>query len=66
MDDTIESKLVEWVDKNYHYAAVYWTPERSEGNSNDCFWDGYERGTSEAAFEIGRIIGMFTNEKDND
>lgn len=57
MTDVIE-RLEDWVEENYNASAREWTYERSEGNSFDCFEDGFECGTSLAAFEIGKILGM--------
>lgn len=37
---------------------------RSDGNSFDCFNDGYESGTSWAAYNIGCILGMDLEEPD--
>ena len=51
-------KIKEWVKKNYSPIKCGWTPERSEGNCYDCFDDGYECGTSWAAYEIGTILGL--------
>lgn len=51
-------ELESWVKENYNTGACEWTYERSEGNSFDCFEDGFECGTSLAAFEIGKILGM--------
>lgn len=42
----------------YNNYATEYTYERSEGNSSDCFEDGFECGTSLAAFEVGKILGM--------
>lgn len=57
MPDVIE-QLENWVKENYNAHACEWTYERSEGNSFDCFEDGFECGTSLAAFNIGKILGM--------
>lgn len=57
MPDVIE-QLKNWVEENYNAPACEWTYERSEGNSFDCFEDGFECGTSLAAFNIGKILGM--------
>lgn len=59
----LRTALEDWVNKNYRPETVCWTSERSAGNSDDCFNDGYVCGTSDAAFEIGRIIGMFSDEE---
>ena len=51
-------KLEEWVYKNYNSNACAYTEERSYGNYYDCFNDGVESGTSWAAYEVGKILGM--------
>lgn len=38
MEEIIE-KLKEWVNKNYDPYACGFTPQRSEGNYYDCFFD---------------------------
>ena len=50
--------LKTWVIKNYDSDTTGWTAERSAGNFDDCFNDGFECGTSWAAYEVGRILGM--------
>lgn len=57
MPDVIE-QLENWVKENYNAPACELTYECSEGNSFNCFEDGFECGTSLAAFEIGKILGM--------
>lgn len=57
MDD-IKIELENWVKENYNADACEFTYERSEGNSSDCFADGFECGASLAAFEVGKILGM--------
>lgn len=52
MEEIIE-KLKEWVNKNYDPYACGFTPQRSEGNYYDCFFDGESCGTSYAAYEVG-------------
>lgn len=58
MDNDVINKLKQWVKDNYHQHSTGWTPERSMGNYDDCFYDGAEYGTSWAAYEIGCILGM--------
>lgn len=58
MEDKIRKKLEEWVLKNYNQSATGWTSERSFGNCDDCFEDGYQCGESWAAYTIGMILGM--------
>lgn len=57
MSNIIE-QLESWVKENYNSYALEYTYERSEGNSSDCFEDGFECGTSFAALEVGKILGM--------
>ena len=57
MPDVIE-QLESWVKENYNNYALEYTYERSEGNSSDCFEDGFECGTSLAALEVSKILGM--------
>lgn len=57
MNDIVE-RLENWVKENYSSSATEYTYERSEGNCSSCFEDGFECGTSLAAFEIGKILGM--------
>lgn len=64
MDKNIENKLKDWVNKNYKQYSTGWTSERSAGNDADCFDDGMVCGTSCAAYEIGRILGMELEEPD--
>ena len=64
MDRNIRTILEKWVRKNYKQHTTGWTWERSEGNSFDCFNDGYQCGTSWAAYEIGQILGMELEEPD--
>lgn len=52
------SEIKAWVRNTYSKDAMSWTHERSEGNSFDCFMDGQECGMSEAAWTIGKILGM--------
>lgn len=58
MDNNIKNKLEKWVKDNYKHYDTGWTRERSSGDTSECFDDGYESGTSWAAYEIGRILGM--------
>ena len=64
MDNKIKEKLEAWVRENYKQYSTGWTYERSEGNYYDCFDDGYECGTSWAAYEIGCILGIELEEPD--
>lgn len=57
MEEMIE-KIKEWVNKNYDPYACGFTPQRSEGNYYDCFFDGESCGTSYAAYEVGQILGL--------
>lgn len=51
-------KIIVWVNKNYDPYACGFTPQRSEGNYYDCFFDGESCGTSYAAYEVGQILGL--------
>lgn len=42
MDSNIKKKLEEWVKDHYKQYSTGWTSERSAGNYDDCFNDGYE------------------------
>lgn len=64
MDNKIREALEKWVEDNYDPHTTDYTYERSEGNYYDCFEDGYECGTSWAAYEVGRILGMELEEPD--
>ena len=66
MNDEIRKELEEWVIQNYNQCATGWTCERSEGNSYDCFDDGFTSGTSWAAYDIGCILGMDLEKPDYD
>jgi hypothetical protein len=52
--DTIK----QWVSKTYSPGKGSWTSERSHGNYNDCFDDGFAAGESLAAYHIGILLGM--------
>lgn len=56
--------LMKWVEENYKQYATGWTWMRSEGNDCDCFDDGFESGTSWAAYEVGCLLGMELEEPD--
>lgn len=51
-------KLKEIIKEEYNSYACGWTAERSLGNYDDCFSDGYECGTSCLAYRIGTLLGM--------
>ena len=40
----------------YVQAALEWTAERSFGNYDDCFEDGYEKGYAQAIIDIKEIF----------
>lgn len=65
MDNNIREKLEQWVLKNYDKYAAEYTWERSAGNDYDCFEDGFESGTSWAAYSIGCILGMELEKPDD-
>lgn len=52
------NKLKEFVEKRYLSYACGWTSERSRGNYDDCFEDGYISGQSWLAYEVGMILGL--------
>ncbi len=58
MDKKIEDKLKKWVEDTYNPIACGYTEFRSSGNESDIFNDGYFCGESEAAYTIGKILGM--------
>lgn len=58
MDNKIREILEKWVKDNYNQSTTGYTYERSEGNSYDCFDDGFTCATSWAAYEVGQILGM--------
>lgn len=62
MNENIREKLEKWVNDNYKQYATGWTCERSAGNSDDCFEDGFQCGTSWAAYAVGNILGMELDE----
>lgn len=57
MSNVIE-QLENLVKENYNADACEYTYERSEGSSLDCFVGGVACGTSLAAFDVGKILGM--------
>lgn len=57
MEDMIK-KLKELVNENYSSSKCGWTSERSAGNYDDCFDDGFDCGQSVLAYELGKILGM--------
>lgn len=58
MDKNVIKELKEWVKRNYDQHSTGYTYERSEGNSYDCFNDGYKCATSWAAYQVGCMLGM--------
>lgn len=65
MNKEIIEKLKDWVEENYKQYATGWTYERSDGNSADCFDDGFTSGISWAAYEVGCLLGMELEEPDD-
>lgn len=51
-------ELQKWVLRHYDPDACSYTVERSMGNYDDVFFDGDDHGTSWAAYQVGRILGM--------
>ena len=64
MNDKMIEQLKNWVMNNYNPHSTDYTYERSMGNYYDCFEDGYECGTSWAAYTVGCILGMELEEPD--
>ena len=58
MENKIREELEKWVKCNYKQYTTGWDYNRSSGNDVDCFDDGYECGTSWAAYTVGCILGM--------
>lgn len=59
MDNEKLLEMIEELINEYYDEDTYnWTTERSRGNYDDCFNDGYECGQSCLAYQIGKIIGM--------
>ena len=52
------AKIKEIINSEYDSDACGYTSERSEGNSDDIFNDGYECGKSDLAYKIGKILEM--------
>lgn len=57
MDNLIE-KIKEIINSEYDSEACGYTSERSEGNYDDVFNDGYECGKSDLAYQIGKLLDM--------
>ena len=47
-----------FINNKYSASKCGWTSQRSEGNYDDCFSDGYECGVSSVLYDIGIILGM--------
>lgn len=54
----LNDELKELVKRIYTPYQCGWTSQRSHGNFDDCFDDGYNSGQSWLAYEVGKIIGM--------
>lgn len=57
MENIIE-KIQQIINSEYDSDACGYTSERSEGNNDDVFNDGYECGKSDLAYQIGELLGM--------
>lgn len=57
MEDLIK-KIEKIVKENYDSDMCGATSEWSDGNSDDVFSDGQDRGRSCLAYEIGCVLGM--------
>lgn len=51
-------EIKELINRSYKKYAYNWTAERSMGNYDDCFDDGFTCGETQLAYEIGMILGM--------
>ena len=51
-------KLIAYIKKNYIHDACDYTSERSYGNYDDVFWDGYSCGESNTLYEIAELLGV--------
>lgn len=58
--------IKELIDREYNSYSVNWTSERSCGNYDDCFDDGYESGCSNTLYQIGQILEMDLEYPDDD
>ena len=58
MDKKVLNQLKDLVKDNYNSHQCSYTTERSRGNYDDCFEDGYESGQSWLAYQVGCILGM--------
>lgn len=59
MDNEKLLEMVKELINEYYDEETYnWTAERSMGNYDDCFNDGYESGQSCLAYQIGKMLGM--------
>lgn len=50
--------IKELINEYYDEETYNWTSERSTGNYDDCFNDGYESGQSCLAYQLGKMLGM--------
>ena len=64
MNEQLIKKLKELVTENYSSSKCGWTSERSMGNYDDCFDEGYECGRSLLSYELGCILEMELEEPD--
>lgn len=60
------NKLKEKIKEAYDPDFCDWTSERSRGNYDDCFYDGYECGRSWLAYEIAALLEMDLEEPKNE
>jgi len=68
LEDVFEMcmSLKRWVLSNYNVNSAGYTSERSAGNSDDCFNDGYDCGFSWASYEVGMLLGMKLEKPEDD
>ncbi|MCC0726332.1 MULTISPECIES: hypothetical protein [unclassified Clostridioides] len=60
------NKIKILVKENYDSSVCGFTAERSAGNFDDCFDDGYVCGSSWLAHQIGKILEMDLEEPEID
>lgn len=57
-NEKVIAKIKKLVNKYYDEDTYTWTAERSRGNYDDCFDDGFNCGEACLAYSIGKILGM--------
>lgn len=64
LEERFES-LKEFILETYNPSYCAYNTQRSFGNADDVFSDGYDSGTSYMAYEVGQIIGLDLPEPEN-